>query len=137
MEGCLPAVEATTPTVRKTALNAVHRRLGAKMVEFNGWDMPVEYPSSGGIIAEHLAVRTGVGIFDVSHMGDIHLAGPEALAAVQHISMNDASRLAVGQGQYSALVYPQGSVGDGGSVHQVADDEYLLVINAGTREKDF
>ena len=82
--------------------------MGAKMVEFNGWDMPVEYPSAGGIMAEHMAVRTGVGIFDVSHMGDIRLAGPQALAAVQHISMNDASRLAIGQAQYSALLYPQG-----------------------------
>jgi aminomethyltransferase len=79
--------------VRKTALNAVHRQMGAKMVDFNGWDMPVEYPSIGcGIINEHMAVRTGVGIFDVSHMGDIRLSGPQALAAVQHITMNDASR---------------------------------------------
>jgi aminomethyltransferase len=133
----LPAVEATTPTVRKTALNTVHRQMGAKMVEFNGWDMPVEYPSSSGIIAEHMAVRTGVGIFDVSHMGDIRLAGPEALAAVQHISMNDASRLAVGQAQYSALLYPQGTFVDDVIVHRLGEDEYLLVINAGTREKDF
>jgi aminomethyltransferase len=133
----LPAVEATTPTVRKTALNAVHRQMGAKMVEFNGWDMPVEYPASGGIIAEHMAVRTSVGIFDVSHMGDIRLAGPGALAAVQHISMNDASRLAVGQAQYSALLYPQGTFVDDVIVHRLGDDEYLLVINAGTREKDF
>ena len=111
--------------------------MGAKMVEFNGWDMPVEYPSAGGIIAEHNAVRTGVGIFDVSHMGDIRLAGPEALAAVQHISMNDASRLAVGQAQYSALLYPQGTFVDDVIVHRLGEDEYLLVINAGTREKDF
>ena len=111
--------------------------MGAKMVEFNGWDMPVEYPSSGGIIAEHMAVRTGVGIFDVSHMGDIRLAGPGALAAVQHISMNDASRLAVGQAQYSALLYPQGTFVDDVIVHRLGEDEYLLVINAGTREKDF
>jgi len=133
----LPAVEATTPTIRKTALNAVHRQMGAKMVEFNGWDMPVEYPSSGGIMAEHNAVRTGVGIFDVSHMGDIRLAGPEALAAVQHISMNDAARLAVGQAQYSALLYPQGTFVDDVIVHRLGEDDYLLVINAGTREKDF
>jgi aminomethyltransferase len=99
--------------------------------------MPVEYPSSGGIIAEHMAVRTGVGIFDVSHMGDIRLAGPGALAAVQHISMNDASRLAVGQAQYSALLYPQGTFVDDVIVHRLGEDEYLLVINAGTREKDF
>jgi len=133
----LPAVEATTPTIRKTALNAVHRQMGAKMVEFNGWDMPVEYPSSGGIMAEHNAVRTGVGIFDVSHMGDIRLAGAEALAAVQHISMNDAARLAVGQAQYSALLYPQGTFVDDVIVHRLGENDYLLVINAGTREKDF
>src|SRR6202166_4567193 len=107
------------------------------MVDFNGWDMPVEYPSSGGIIAEHMAVRTSVGIFDVSHMGDIRLAGPEALAAVQHISMNDASRLAIGQAQYSALLYPQGTFVDDVIVHRLGEEEYLLVINAGTREKDF
>ena len=133
----MPAVEATTPVIRKTALYSVHRQMGAKMVEFNGWEMPVEYPSSGGIMAEHNAVRTSVGIFDVSHMGDIRLAGPEALAAVQHISMNDASRLSVGQAQYSALLYPQGTFVDDVIVHRLGEDEYLLVINAGTREKDF
>jgi aminomethyltransferase len=139
----LSSVEATpvstTTTVRKTALNAIHRQMGAKMVDFNGWDMPVEYPASigCGIINEHMAVRTGVGIFDVSHMGDIRLAGPQALAAVQHISMNDASRLAVGQAQYSALLYPQGTFVDDVIVHRLGEDEYLLVINAGTREKDF
>jgi len=125
-----------TPAARKTALNAVHRQLGGRMVEFNGWDMPVEYPSGGGIIAEHNAVRTGVGVFDVSHMGDIRLQGPQALAAVQHISMNDASKLAVGQAQYSAMLYPQGTFVDDVIVHRLAEDDYLLVINAGTREKD-
>jgi aminomethyltransferase len=139
----LSATEAAPPvvpqSVRKTALNAVHREMGAKMVEFNGWEMPVEYPSAigCGIVAEHMAVRTGVGIFDVSHMGDIRLAGREALAAVQHISMNDASRLAIGQAQYSALLYPQGTFVDDVIVHRLGEDEYLLVINAGTREKDF
>jgi aminomethyltransferase len=137
IEGPLSAVQSTTSTIRKTALNAVHRQMGAKMVEFNGWDMPVEYPSVGGIIAEHNAVRNGVGIFDVSHMGDIRLQGPEALDAVQHISMNDASRLAVGQAQYSALLYPQGTFVDDVIVHRLGEDDYLLVINAGTREKDF
>lgn len=133
----MPAAEATTPTIRKTALNATHRAMAAKMVEFNGWDMPVEYPSAGGIIAEHHAVRTGVGVFDVSHMGDIRLSGAQALEAVQHISMNDASRLAIGQAQYSALLYPQGTFVDDVIVHRLGDKEYLLVINAGTREKDF
>ena len=135
--------EATPPgarnIVRKTALNAVHRQMGAKMVEFNGWDMPVEYPASigGGIVAEHMAVRTSAGIFDVSHMGDIRLAGAEALAAVQHVSMNDASRLAIAQAQYSALLYSQGTFVDDVIVHRLGENEYLLVINAGTREKDF
>jgi aminomethyltransferase len=139
----LSSVEATPastiPAVRKTALNAVHRQMGAKMVDFNGWEMPVEYPAAigCGIINEHMAVRTGVGIFDVSHMGDIRLAGPQALAAVQHISMNDASRLAIGQAQYSALLYPQGTFVDDVIVHRLGAEEYLLVINAGTREKDF
>ncbi|MFZ2086023.1 MAG: glycine cleavage system aminomethyltransferase GcvT [Candidatus Sulfotelmatobacter sp.] len=134
----MSSAEATA-AIRKTALNAVHRQMGAKMVDFNGWDMPVEYPAAigCGIINEHMAVRTGVGIFDVSHMGDIRLVGPQALVAVQHISMNDASRLAVGQAQYSALLYPQGTFVDDVIVHRLGEDEYLLVINAGTREKDF
>jgi aminomethyltransferase len=130
-------VSSTTeaPSVlRKTALNAVHRRLGAKMVDFNGWDMPVEYKS--GLIAEHMAVRNGVGIFDVSHMGDIRIHGKEALPAVQHITMNDASKLAHGQCQYSAMLYPQGTFVDDVIVHRMADDDFLFVINAGTREKD-
>ena len=131
------SVVESAPTIRKTALNAIHRKMGAKMVAFNGWDMPVEYPATGGLVAEHMAVRTGVGIFDVSHMGDIRLAGPQALAAVQHVSMNDASRLAIGQAQYSALLYPQGTFVDDVIVHRLGEDDYLLVINAGTREKDF
>jgi glycine cleavage system T protein (aminomethyltransferase) len=127
----------TTPAIRKTALNAVHRGMGARMVEFNGWEMPVEYPATGGLIAEHLAVRTRAGIFDVSHMGDIRIAGPQAVEATQHITMNDASRLAIGQAQYSALLYPQGTFVDDVIVHRLGEQEFLLVINAGTREKDF
>ncbi len=124
----------TTPTLRKTALNSTHRRLGAKMVDFGGWDMPVEY---SGLTAEHLAVRTGVGVFDVSHMGDIQLRGPSSLAAVQYISMNDASKLAIGQAHYSALLYPKGTFVDDVIVHKLSENDYLLVINAGTREKDY
>ena len=133
----------TTPLIselRKTALNALHRHLGAKMVNFGGWDMPVEYPSSGGLIAEHKAVRGSVGVFDVSHMGDIRIrSGSQAgaaLAAVQHISMNDASRLAIGQAHYSAMLYPEGTFVDDVIVHRLGEDDFLLVINAGTREKD-
>jgi aminomethyltransferase len=126
----------TAPLVRQTALNPVHRRMGAKMVEFNGWDMPVEYPSAGGIVAEHMGVRSAVGVFDVSHMGDLRVSGPQALEAVQHISMNDAAKLAVGQAQYSALLYPEGTFVDDVVVHRLREDDYFLVINAGTREKD-
>jgi aminomethyltransferase len=126
--------------LRKTPLNAVHRRLGAKMVNFGGWDMPVEYQSSGGLVAEHKAVRASVGVFDVSHMGDIRIATARAhggaLAAVQHITMNDAAKLAIGQAQYSALLYPSGTFVDDVIVHRLGDDDFLLVINAGTREKD-
>jgi aminomethyltransferase len=126
--------------LRKTPLNALHRRLGAKMVNFGGWDMPVEYPSGGGLVAEHKAVRGGVGVFDVSHMGDIRIRTGKtpggALAAVQHLSMNDASKLAIGQAHYSALLYPQGTFVDDVIVHRLGEDDYLLVINAGTREKD-
>ena len=112
----------------------MHRRTGAKMVDFGGWDMPVEY---SGLIAEHMAVRTGVGVFDVSHMGDIQLRGPEAFNAVQHISMNDASKLQIGQAHYSAMLYPEGTFVDDIIVHKLGDHDYLIVINAGTREKDF
>ena len=134
---------AATPhksELRKTPLNGLHRRLGAKMVNFGGWDMPVEYPSSGGLIAEHRAVRGSVGVFDVSHMGDIRIrSGGKpggALAAVQHISMNDASKLAIGQAHYSAMLYPEGTFVDDVIVHRLGEDDFLLVINAGTREKD-
>jgi aminomethyltransferase len=134
---------ANSPTnsdLRRTSLNAVHRRLGAKMVNFGGWDMPVEYPSSGGLVAEHKAVRSSVGVFDVSHMGDIRIRSGRkpggALAAVQHISMNDASQLKIGQAHYSALLYPEGTFVDDVIVHRLGDDDFLLVINAGTREKD-
>src|SRR5271165_5245415 len=126
--------------LRKTALNAEHRRLGAKMVNFGGWDMPVEYPAGGGLVAEHKAVRSNVGVFDVSHMGDIRIrtgrVAGGALAAVQHLSMNDASKLAIGQAQYSAMLYPEGTFVDDVIVHRLGKDDYLLVINAGTREKD-
>ncbi len=132
-----PAVPVT-PALKKTALNATHRALKAKMVDFGGWDMPVEYPGAGGgLIAEHMAVRTGVGLFDVSHMGEIQFRGPGALAAVQHITMNDASRLKDGQAHYSALLTPEGTFVDDILVHRLGENDYLLVVNAGTTEKDY
>ncbi|MDE3187924.1 MAG: glycine cleavage system aminomethyltransferase GcvT [Acidobacteriota bacterium] len=126
------------PTLKKTALNATHRALKARMVDFGGWDMPVEYPGpGGGLIAEHMAVRTGVGLFDVSHMGEIQFRGPGSLAAVQHITMNDAARLKDGQAHYSALLTPQGTFVDDILVHRLGENDYLLVVNAGTKDKDF
>jgi len=126
-------VSETTTSLRKTALNATHRALKAKMVDFGGWDMPVEY---SGLVAEHMAVRTAVGLFDVSHMGDIQFRGPGSLAAVNQLCMNDASKLAIGQAHYSAMLYPNGTFVDDVVVHKLSDNDYLLVINAGTREKD-
>jgi len=126
------------PALKKTALNATHRALKAKMVDFGGWDMPVEYPCpGGGLIAEHMAVRTAVGLFDVSHMGEIQFRGPGALAAVQHITMNDASRLKDGQAHYSALLTPEGTFVDDILVHRLSENDYLLVVNAGTKDKDY
>jgi aminomethyltransferase len=128
-----PASPGTSP--KKTALNAAHRALKAKMVDFGGWDMPVEYPA--GLVAEHLAVRSGVGLFDVSHMGEIHFSGPGALCAIQHLTMNDASKLRDGQAHYSALLNPAGGFVDDILVHRLSQDEYLMVVNAGTKDKDF
>jgi aminomethyltransferase len=132
-----PATSAPL-ALKKTALNSTHRALKAKMVDFGGWDMPVEYPGNGGgLIAEHLAVRNGVGLFDVSHMGEIQFRGPGALAAVQHITMNDASKLKDGQAHYSALLTPSGAFVDDILVHRLGENDYLLVVNAGTTEKDY
>jgi aminomethyltransferase len=119
--------------LKKTPLNARHRAHGARMVEFGGWDMPVEYT---GIIDEHMAVRTAVGMFDVSHMGQIELAGADALAAVQWISSNDASRLAHGQIQYSALTTPEGTFVDDILVYRMGEQHFMLVVNAGNIMKD-
>jgi len=132
-----PAV-AIAPQLKKTALNATHRALKAKMVDFGGWDMPVEYRCpGGGLIAEHLAVRVGVGLFDVSHMGEIQFRGPGSLAAIQHITMNDASKLQNGQAHYSALLTPEGTFVDDILVHRLSPNDYLLVVNAGTKDKDY
>src|SRR4030095_2366020 len=128
--------------LRKTPLNALHRRLCPRMVNFGGWDMPVEYPATGsaipgGLVAEHKAVRSSVGVFDVSHMGDIRIRTGKtsggALAAVHHLSMNDASKLAIGQAHYSAMLYPEGTFVDDVIVHRLGEDDFLFVINAGTR----
>lgn len=125
--------EPTGTPLRKTPLHAAHVALGARMVPFGGWDMPVEY---SGITAEHMAVRTAAGLFDVSHMGEIELAGKDALAAVQHITSNDAAKLQVGQAQYSALTTPSGGFVDDVLVYRFGPSHFLLVVNAGSIEKD-
>ena len=126
--------QATATPLKKTPLNDRHRASGAKMVPFGGWDMPVEY---SGIVHEHLAVRTRAGLFDVSHMGEIEIAGKDALAAVQRISSNDASKLQVGQAQYSGLLTPQGTFVDDLLVYRLAPEHFMLVVNAGNIEKDY
>src|SRR5438477_3060091 len=126
--------QITEAPLKKTALNARHRASGAKMVPFGGWDMPVEY---SGIVAEHMAVRQRAGLFDVSHMGEIEIAGKDALAAVQRISSNDASKLAVGQAQYSGLLTPQGTFVDDLLVYRLAASHFLLVVNASHIAKDY
>src|SRR4029077_21043113 len=115
-------IEATTTQLRKTALNSAHRHMGAKMVNFGGWDMPVEY---SGIVAEHLATRTAAGLFDVSHMGEIEVQGPRALELVQHVTCNDASKLAVGQAHYSGLMTEQGTFVDDLLVYKISDTHYF------------
>jgi glycine cleavage system T protein (aminomethyltransferase) len=124
----------TTTQLRKTALHSVHRRLGAKMVDFGGWDMPVEY---SGIIREHLATRTAAGLFDVSHMGEIEVRGPQALELVQHVTSNNAANLRDGQAQYSGLMTPAGTFVDDLLVHRISDTHYLLCVNASNQDKDF
>ena len=121
--------------VKQTPLHAEHLRLKAKMVPFAGFAMPVQYPS--GIQAEHRAVREAAGLFDVSHMGEFHIAGSDALALIQHVTVNDASTLEVGQAQYSALCQEDGGVIDDLLVYRTARDEYLLVVNAANRAADW
>jgi aminomethyltransferase len=123
----------TPVSLRKTSLNATHRSHKAKMVDFGGWDMPVQY---SGLIEEHMTVRERVGVFDVSHMGDIQLRGPNSLAAVQKLLMNDASKLQTGQAHYSAMLYEDGTFVDDVVLHKLGENDFLIVINAGTREKD-
>ncbi|HWP55888.1 MAG TPA: glycine cleavage system aminomethyltransferase GcvT [Pyrinomonadaceae bacterium] len=123
------------PELKKTALNAAHRQLGGRMVEFGGWDMPVQYPA--GTMTEHLRTRTRAGLFDVSHMGEIAVRGLDAIAFVNRIASNDATKLVDGQAQYSALTTPAGTVIDDLLVYRFAEDHLLLVVNAGTTDKDW
>jgi len=121
-------------SLRTTALNGVHRKAGAKMVDFGGWDMPVQY---SGILDEHHNVRKAVGLFDVSHMGEIEVRGPEALQLVNFLSTNDAARLKPGQAQYSGLLYGHGGFVDDILVHKIDDRHFFLCVNASNQDKDF
>ena len=125
-----PALE-----LKRTPLNSVHRRLGGRMVEFGGWDMPVQY--AAGTMTEHLRTRTNAGLFDVSHMGEIDVQGLDAIPFVNRLTSNDVTKLIDGQAQYSALTTPEGTVIDDLLVYRFAADHLLLVVNAGTTEKDW
>ena len=121
-------------SLKYTCLNATHRAAGARMVDFGGWDMPVQYSS---LVDEHMAVRRSVGVFDVSHMGEIDITGPEALRLTEFVTTNAAGRLKTGQIQYSGLLYEHGGFVDDVLVHKVADDHYFLCVNASNQEKDW
>ena len=120
--------------MKKTPLNPLHHQLGARMVEFGGWEMPVQY---AGVIAEHLAVRTAAGLFDVSHMGEVEVSGPGAFDFLQYATTNDLAKLVDGQVQYTALCYPDGGVVDDLTLYRFAADSYLLCVNAANIDKDF
>jgi aminomethyltransferase len=126
--------DAASAPLKRTPLNQVHRAAGAKMVDFGGWDMPVQY---SGLVDEHKTVRTAVGLFDVSHMGEIEVSGPEALQLVDHVSTNWAAKLKTGQAHYSGLLYEHGGFVDDILVHKVGDDSYFICVNASNQDKDF
>ncbi|HTX34765.1 MAG TPA: glycine cleavage system aminomethyltransferase GcvT [Bryobacteraceae bacterium] len=125
---------ASASSLHTTPLHPVHRALGARMVDFGGWEMPVQY---SGIIDEHQAVRNAVGLFDVSHMGEIEIHGPEAGALADLVTTNHARKLKIGQAHYSGLLYAHGGFVDDILVHKVAEDHYFLCVNAANQEKDF
>ena len=126
---------ATAPQLKRTPLNNAHRQLGGRMVDFGGWDMPVQYPA--GTIEEHLRTRTHAGLFDVSHMGEIDVRGSDAIPFVNRLTSNDVTKLVDGQAQYSALTTTSGTVIDDLLVYRLSGDHLLLVVNAGTTDKDW
>ncbi len=122
------------PHDKRTALFDVHKRMGARLIPFGGWEMPVEY---SGIAKEHTAVRTAAGLFDVSHMGEFDVRGGRALELIQHVTSNDASKLVDGQAMYSAIPYPEGTVVDDLLIYRHSGQHFMLVVNAGNIDKDF
>lgn len=125
---------ADTGEAKRTALYDEHVRLGGRMVEYAGFEMPIQY---SGVIDEHTAVRERAGLFDVSHMGEVFITGPGALDFVQRISCNDCSKLKIGRAKYTGLMYPEGTFVDDMLVHRMGDEELMLVINAANIAKDF
>src|SRR5688500_11932662 len=121
--------------LKKTPLNKVHRELGGKMVDFGGWDMPVQY--TAGVIEEHLRTRTAAGLFDVSHMGEIWVEGMDAIAFVNRLTTNDVTKLVDGQAHYSALTNEKGGIVDDLLVYRFDENKLLLVVNASTTDKDW
>src|SRR5262249_30935737 len=126
--------ETSGQTLKETPLHSEHVALNAKMVPFAGWHMPVEY---SGLVAEHVQVRTSAGLFDVSHMGEIEVRGKDALSLVQRVTTNNAAKLAIKQAQYSGLIYPEGTFVDDLLVYRLAEDHFLLCVNAANTDKDF
>lgn len=120
--------------LQATALNATHRRMGAKMVDFGGWDMPLQY---SGILEEHRAVRSAAGLFDVSHMGEIEIQGPDAGIFTDYVTTNAVAKLQPGQAQYSGLLYEHAGFVDDILVHKIANDHYFLCVNASNQQKDY
>ena len=126
---------ATAPQLKRTPLNSAHRQMGGRMVDFGGWDMPVQYPT--GTIEEHLRTRTHAGLFDVSHMGEVDVQGSDAIAFVNKLTSNDVTKLVDGQAQYTTLTTPEGTIIDDLVVYRFAADHLLLVVNASTTDKDW
>ena len=123
-----------TEPLKRTPLHAAHVRLGARMIGFGGWDMPVQY---AGIVEEHRSVRSAVGCFDVSHMGEFEFRGRDATRALQRLTTNDVGALAVGQVHYSLLCYDDGGIVDDLTLYRLADDHYMMTVNAANIEKDW
>src|SRR2546423_2707278 len=130
----MTAHDTAATSLKRTPLYEQHRALGARLVEFGGWEMPVQY---SGIIEEHQAVRTRAGLFDVSHMGEFKVEGRDAQAFLQYLVPNDVSRLAVHQALYTQLCLPNGNVIDDLLIYCLAEQHYMLVVNAGNIAKDF
>ena len=120
--------------MKQTILHSEHKALGAKLIDFNGWHLPASY---AGVLAEHKCVREQGGLFDVSHMGEIFIKGPEAAKFLQFAAMNDVERLQPGAGQYTAILNEKGGFVDDLILYQISSDEFLACVNAGNIAKDF